>query len=336
MRWLIAGVILISAVVAWTANVTWNNYLETALPINETTQYEISPGTSLGAVALDLHARGWLKRPRWFVWYARSRGDESRMRAGEYAIEVGTTPVTLLELFVRGEVIQHAFTIIEGSTFADLRAALAKQKLTRQIIADLSDDEVMTRLGLPGESPEGRFLPETYYFTRGTSDLELLKRALKLGKETLDRLWAERDPDTLLKTPYEALILASIIEKETGLHTERQKIAGVFTRRLQKKMRLQSDPTVIYGIGPKYDGDIRRRDLTTDTPYNTYTRHGLPPTPIAMPGEASIYAALHPEKGSALFFVATGEPDGSHYFSDTLSEHNAAVKRYLARLRQNP
>lgn len=336
MRWLIAGVVALAAVVAWTANSTWQSYLQTPLPLADTTQYEIASGASLGAVALDLNARGWLKRPRWFVWYARSRGDESRMRAGEYAIKAGTTPVQLLELFVRGEVIQHAFTIIEGSTFSDLRLALAKQKRVRQTIVDLSDAEVMARLDLPGEHPEGRFLPETYYFTHDTSDLELLRRAYKLGAETLERLWQERDPDIILKTPYEALILASIIEKETALKSERQTISGVFARRLQKGMRLQSDPTVIYGMGQSYDGDIRKRDLKTDTPYNTYTRGGLIPTPIAMSGEAAIYAALHPAPGSSLYFVATGDPDGSHYFSDTIDEHNAAVRRYLIRLRNRP
>ncbi|MDH3590137.1 MAG: endolytic transglycosylase MltG [Gammaproteobacteria bacterium] len=194
----------------------------------------------------------------------------------------------------------------------------------------------MGKLGLEGKHHEGRFLPETYYYTSGTSDIELLSRAYRLMQDTLSRLWPERDPDTPLKTPDEALTLASIIEKETGLDSERPKIAGVFTRRLQKRMRLQSDPTVIYGIGPAYDGNIRKRDLSTDTPYNTYTRHGLPPTPIAMPGAASIEAALNPVSGSELYFVATGDGDGSHYFSDTIDEHNRAVQRYLAKLKVNP
>ncbi|MDH3647584.1 MAG: endolytic transglycosylase MltG, partial [Gammaproteobacteria bacterium] len=316
MRWLIVGILLLTGVLGWTGYASWQGYLTTPIPLESDVQYDVQPGTSLGAVALDLHARHWLKRPRWFVWYARSRGYEARIRAGEYSIHAGITPVGLLELLVSGEVIQHAFTIIEGSTFADVRNSLSADPLITQTFDDLSDAAVMDELGLGGEHPEGRFLPETYYYTRGTSERELLLRAYEHMSQTLARLWSERDPETLLKTPYEALILASIIEKETALDSERPEISGVFSRRLQKGMRLQSDPTVIYGIGPSYDGNIRKKDLTTDTAYNTYTRGGLTPTPIAMPGEASIYAALHPKAGSALYFVATGDPDGSHYFSD--------------------
>ncbi|MDH3646837.1 MAG: endolytic transglycosylase MltG [Gammaproteobacteria bacterium] len=336
MRWLIAGVVLLTGVLGWTAYTSWQTYLTTPIPLESDVHYDVQAGTSLGAVALDLHARDWLTRPRWFVWYARSRGDEARIRAGEYSISAGITPAGLLALLVSGEVIQHSFTIIEGFTFADVRDSLKADPLITHTFDDLSNEAVMDELGLSDEHPEGRFLPETYYYTRGASDRELLLRAHELMTQTLTRLWGERDPDTLLKTPYEALILASIIEKETALDSERPEISGVFSRRLKKAMRLQSDPTVIYGIGPGYDGNIRKHDLTTDTTYNTYTRKGLTPTPIAMPGEASIYAALHPKPGSALYFVATGDPDGSHYFSDTVGEHNKAVQRYLARLRAKP
>lgn len=337
IRWIGVFLVLVGlAVGGWAGKQAWENYLSTPLAIAEAVQYEVRPGRSLGAVALDLEARGWLARPKWFVWYARQRGDEGRIRAGEYAIRPGITPAGLLELMVSGDVIQHAFTIIEGSTFADLRASLGADPVILQTIGESSDAGIMDRLGLGGLHPEGQFLPETYYYTRGTSDLELLQRAHRLLQETLDRLWPERDPDISLKSPQEALVLASIIEKETALVSERPVISGVFHRRLELGMRLQSDPTVIYGIGPSYDGDIRKRDLTTDTPYNTYTRHGLPPTPIAMSGAAAIEAALNPADGTALYFVATGDPDGSHYFSDTIEEHNRAVQRYLARLRKKP
>lgn len=337
MRWIVAVLLAAIAVAAWAAHASWRAYLDE--PINagdQTVRYEVAAGTSLGAVALDLHARGWLRKPNWFVWYARSRGDEGRIRAGEYAIPAGTTPAGLLDLLVAGAVIQHSFTIIEGFTFADIRAQLATNANIGQTIAGLDDGSVMAALGQPGTAAEGQFLPETYHFTRGARDLDLLRRAHALMQETLTRLWSERDPDSPVKTPYEALILASIIEKETSLDSERPQVAGVFTRRLQRGMRLQSDPTVIYGLGANYDGDIKRRDLTGDTPYNTYTRAGLPPTPIAMPGVASIAAALHPAPGSTLYFVATGDPDGSHYFSETIDEHNRAVQRYLARLKKKP
>ncbi|MBT8131187.1 MAG: endolytic transglycosylase MltG [Gammaproteobacteria bacterium] len=336
MRWLVAAIVVLSAIGGWLAWQTWNQYLQSPIALQSTEQYEVPPGTSLGQVALDLEKRGWLKKPQWFVWHARSRGDESRIRAGEYALSPELTPFELLQLFVGGDVIQHSFTIIEGSTFKDVRASLLSNEAISRTLDGKSDAAVMTVLGLDDIHPEGQFLPETYYFTRGTTDTELLGRANKLLTSTLEKLWAERDPETQLDNPYEALILASIIEKETALQSERREIAGVFNRRLAKGMRLQSDPTVIYGIGPTYDGDIRKRDLRTDTPYNTYTRSGLTPTPIAMAGAAAIHAALHPAPGTSLFFVATGDPDGSHYFSDTIDEHNKAVQRYLVKLRQKP
>ncbi len=338
MRALAVFAVVIALVLGATVygNHLWQRYLGTPLDLHEPVRYEIEPGASLGAVALDLAARGWLERPAWFVWYARTRGDAGRIRAGEYELGTQTTPKSLLDTFISGEVVQHAFTIIEGTDFATIRASLLAHEAVRQTIGDIGDEQVMTRLGFDGVHPEGRFLPETYYFTRGTTDVELLQRAYRLMQDTLNELWQERAGNLPFDTPEQALVLASIIEKETALDSERERISGVFARRLARGMRLQSDPTVIYGLGANYDGNIRKRDLTTDTPYNTYTRGGLPPTPIAMPGRASIRAALQPAPGKALYFVATGDPDGSHYFSATLSEHNQAVQRYLARLRNKP
>lgn len=254
-----------------------------------------------------------------------------RLQVGEYQLAHGLTPRTLLQRFERGLVIQHRFTLVEGWNFRELRAALAARDDLEQTLPGLSDETVMERVGAPGLHPEGRFLPETYHFTRGTSDLRLLQRAFEAMRKTLDAEWPGREPGLPLSSADEALILASIIEKETGQPHERPDIAGVFVRRLNLGMRLQTDPTVIYGMGERYDGNIRRSDLTTDTPWNTYTRAGLPPTPIAMPGRAAIRAALHPKPGDTLYFVARG--DGSHVFSRTLAEHNRAVRRYQLGLR---
>ncbi len=228
---------------------------------------------------------------------------------------------------IKGEVVQHSLTIIEGWNFRQMLAAMHAHEHLEHTLRGLSDEEIIAKLELPYPHPEGLFMPDTYRFTRGTTDLEFLHRAHRALMQTLDQAWAERAEGLPLKTPYEALILASIIEKETGIAEERPDIAGVFIRRLNKGMRLQTDPTVIYGMGENYKGNIRRRDLRTDTPYNTYTRHGLTPTPIALASAAAIHAAVNPAAGETLFFVATGS-EGRHYFSKTLEEHNQAVYRY--------
>jgi UPF0755 protein len=227
-------------------------------------------------------------------------------------------------------------TFIEGSTFADMQAILQANTAVRHDYANKSGEDVMRALGAAGTHPEGQFFPDTYHFPRGTSDIELMTMAHQRMVSELDIAWRNRDPALPLATAYEALILASIVEKETAQDRERPLVAGVFIERLRRGMRLQTDPTVIYGIGASYDGDIRRADLLRDTPYNSYTRAGLPPTPIALPGQASLRAAVRPEVSGAIFFVATGEPDGSHFFSSTLKEHEAAVQRYLRRIRQRP
>jgi UPF0755 protein len=251
---------------------------------------------------------------------------DTRLKVGEYRLEPALTPRRLLDMLARGEVVQYRFTLVEGWSFRELRAALARNPDLEQTIVGIEDAEVMRRLGAGAEHPEGRFLPETYQFTRGTSDLDLLARARTDMQQALEKVWSARAADVPLETPYEALILASIIEKETGRAGERREISGVFARRLRIGMRLQTDPTVIYGIGSAYAGNITRVHLRTDTPYNTYTRGGLPPTPIAMPGLAALQAAVDPAPGDTLYFVSRG--DGSHQFSRTLAEHNAAVRRY--------
>ena len=253
----------------------------------------------------------------------------TRLQVGEYALGHGLTPAGLLNKLASGKVIQHRFTIVEGWTFQQLREALAADPTIVQTLDGVDDAEVMRRLDAEGVYPEGRFLPETYHYTRGVDDLRLLKRAYLAMQELLAESWPKRDPGLPLANPDEALTLASIVEKETGRAEERPAIAGVFVRRLKLGMLLQTDPTVIYGIGPDYDGNITRAHLRTDTPYNTYTRAGLPPTPIAMPGRAAVEAVLHPADGKALYFVSRG--DGSHVFSATLAEHNRAVRRYQLR-----
>jgi UPF0755 protein len=250
----------------------------------------------------------------------------SRIQVGDYAIDEGMTPRDLLRKFGTGDVIQQRFTLIEGWSFRTVRDALAANGQLEGETTSLTDAEIMKRLGREGVHPEGRFLPETYLFARGSSDLDILRRALEAMDAALAEAWAGREPHDKITTPDEMLTLASIVEKETGIASERPRIAGLFLRRLEIGMLLQTDPTVIYGLGAGYDGNIRKRDLTTDTPYNTYTRAGLPPTPIAMPGRAALEAVAHPEKSDALYFVATG--DGGHVFAGTLAEHNANVRKY--------
>jgi len=270
--------------------------------------------------------------PLYWRLLGRELGVAGRLHAGEYALPPGITPRALLRKMEAGEVVQHRFTIVDGWTFKQLRVALASDSGLAQTLPGMSDEEVAHKVGIDDGKPEGWFLPETYAWVKGESDFDVLKRAHAAMTKTLDKLWAAREVDPNLSSPYEALILASIVEKETAQPGERPLIAGVFLRRLKFHMRLQTDPTVIYGIGDAYDGNIRRRDLDADTPYNTYTRDGLPPTPIALPGTPALEAALHPAQGDALYFVARG--DGSHEFSPTLEAHNRAVQRY--QLRRNP
>lgn len=265
---------------------------------------------------------------------ARQMGAGDRLQVGEYALPPGTTPRQLLQRMRDGKVISHRFTIVEGWNLRELRAALAKAEPLEQEAAKLDDAALVARLGHAGAHPEGRFLPETYVYTRGDSDLDVLARAWTAMDKALDAAWESRAPDLPLHSKQEALVLASIVEEETGVAEERPEIAGVFVRRLRLGMRLQTDPTVIYGMGERYAGNIRKQDLLADTPYNTYTRAGLPPTPIAMPGAAALQAATHPAPGDALYFVALGDGSGRHVFTRSLVDHQAAVRAYLQRYRQ--
>lgn len=288
--------------------------------------FEIPLGMSLRTLAQELTALGVLDHPYYFLALAYLRGDAGRVKAGEYEISPGMTPVALLDRVVKNQVYQRSVTLIEGWTLAQLLAALARNDRLVAKLEGTTPEDLMAALGRPDQHPEGRFFPDTYRFTKGTSDLDILGRAAQAMDRVLAEEWWDRAPGLPLESPDQALVLASIIEKETGQAGERPAIAGVFIRRLQLGMRLQTDPTVIYGLGAAFDGDLRRADLTRDTPYNTYTRHGLPPTPIALPGRAALHAALHPEAGDSLYFVARG--DGGHWFSATLEEHNQAVRRY--------
>jgi UPF0755 protein len=327
---LLLGIIAIAALAWW-----GHRWLQTPIAgLTEQRIFEVRKGASLRTVASSLNDNGLLDQPEiWTAWARISKRAHS-LKAGEYSLAPGLTPSELLELLNSGDVLLHSITFIEGSTFADMRKALAQSPAVLSEYATRTPEEVMRALGQPDLHPEGQFFPDTYRFPRNTTDIELLGMAFRRMQQELTKVWATRAKDLPLASPYEALILASIIEKETALDTERPQIAGLFIERLRRGMRLQTDPTVIYGMMATYDGNIRRKDLLRDTPYNTYTRAGLPPTPIALPGLDSLRAAVQPANTGALFFVATGNGDGSHYFSRTLAEHNAAVKRYLQKLRK--
>jgi len=327
--------VMIGAVGA--AGAAWWSYRwfnTTLTSITEPIVYEVPRGATLRSVARELHQRGVLDKPQLWVITARLARKAGALKAGEYQIQPGVTPHSLLTLLSSGQVILHGITFVEGSTFRDLLKQLREHAAIKADYANRSADEIMRALGKSGVHPEGQFFPDTYHFPRNTPDLEILKIASDRMTAALQSAWTSRAADLPLAGAYEALILASIVEKETALDRERPLIAGVFVERLRRGMRLQTDPTVIYGIGETYDGNIRRSDLLRDTPYNTYTRAGLPPTPIALPGFDSLQAAVKPEMSGKVFFVATGEPDGSHYFSATLPEHQAAVRRYLQKLRR--
>jgi len=289
-------------------------------------ELSIEPGTPPREVAQGWVQAGVVTQPRllyeWFRWSGQSRA----IRAGSYEIERGVTPRTLLDKMVRGDEVLSSVRLTEGWTFRQFRAELARAPNLKQVLAGLSDDALMAAIGAEGVKPEGRFFPDTYAYSKGASDRLVLKRAYAAMQRRLDAAWAERSADLPLRSPDEALILASIVEKETGATSDRRKVAAVFINRLRAGMPLQTDPSVIYGLGAAFDGNLRKRDLQRDTPYNTYLRAGLPPTPIAMPGRASLLAAVQPDPTRALYFVSRG--DGSSEFSDSLPQHNRAVDKY--------
>jgi len=321
---------VLGAGLAWR---TLENAGQAAGPHAEVVRVQVRPGEGLRSVLATLAQRGALGDARLVELWLRLHGRNPRVRAGTYDIPPRASATQILAQLEKGDVVLESLTVVEGATFRDFRRALETHVRVKSTLRGRSDAAVMAALGRGGEHPEGRFFPDTYRFADGTTDREILQLAYRQMAAELEAAWAARRPELPVTTPYEALILASIVEKETALPAERPMVAGVYTTRLRKRMRLQSDPTVIYGIGDSYDGDIRNRDLQTDTPYNTYTRAGLPPTPIALPGRDSLRAVTSPRETGAIFFVATGEPDGSHFFSATYEEHQKGVARMLQRQR---
>ncbi|MGZ3181084.1 MAG: endolytic transglycosylase MltG [Telluria sp.] len=289
-------------------------------------EFTIAPGSSGGAVAQQMAAAGVPVNRFLFTLLARVTQKSGRIKAGSYELKPFTTPMRLLDQLVRGEFAQEALTIIEGWTFKQMRAAVAAAQSLKHDSVNLSDAELLAKVAPDFKQPEGLFFPDTYLFAKHSSDFEVYRKAHEQMMKHLNAAWDKRDPSVPYAKPYEALVMASIVEKETGQKSERGMIAGVFINRLKLGMMLQTDPTVIYGLGDKYDGKIHKKDLETDTPYNTYTRTGLPPTPIALPGDQSLQAALNPAKTDALYFVSRG--DGTSQFSGNLNDHNKAVNQY--------
>jgi UPF0755 protein len=312
-------------------------YMHSPIALTESAVYEVSAGSSLSRVAAELGELGALERPQVFSIWGRISGAAEQIKTGEYALEPGISPAGILQLLVEGRVKLYPITLLEGWTLRDIRVAFDANPAIRVTLGPAADsyatvlDDTVSGIS----NPEGWFFPETYYVAKGATDADVLRQANQLMSTKLSKAWDSRAADLPLNSPYELLTLASIVERETAVDDERRQVAGVFVRRLLKGMRLQTDPTVIYGLGDSYDGNLTRRHLLTDNPYNTYKRSGLPPTPIGMPGEASLQAAGHPDDSDALYFVATGEGDGRHIFSATLDDHNAAVAAYIAQLRRN-
>jgi len=302
----------------------WANepLIEAAKPI----EFTIQAGSGVRTAMRQVNQAGVPAEPLLLEVLARGSGRANRIKAGSYRLAAGSSPLALLQMLVRGDTIQESITIIEGWTFAQMRALLSKHEGLKKDAQSLEDTQLLARLGADYPYAEGLFYPDTYKFSRGSSDLQIFEQAHGRMKKMLDEEWAKRVEDLPYKTPYEALIMASIIEKETGTPSERDRIAAVFVNRLKRGMLLQTDPTVIYGMGANFDGNIRKQDLLTDTPYNTYKRAGLPPSPIALPGRAALQAALNPAKTNELYFVARG--DGTSQFSENLSDHNKAVNQY--------
>ncbi len=313
----------------------YNSFLGKPLKI-ETQQYSfhVTSGMSLKTIAYQLESKKLLDKPHYFIWHGKFSGKSHLIQAGEYQLKKGWTPKELFLVLVSGKVKLHSLTVVPGWTFKQMMVALDKSPDLKHKLTGLNASQIMQKIGLAGIKPEGRFFPDTYYFPTGFTDIQFLQRAYKMMEKRLHIEWAKREKNLPVKTPYEVLILASIVERETGLASERPTIAGVFVRRMRKRMRLQSDPTVIYGMGDRFQGNIRRKDLRRDTPHNTYTRFGLPITPIAMPSGEAIQAVLHPARGTYLYFVSKG--NGAHVFSKTLREHNNNVIKYQLKGRRKP
>ena len=328
------GLLALLAAAAFARDV--HTQLDATLPIAQAQVLDVPRGATLNGLLREFEARGLLesrRQRRYLSWYARLSGQARALKAGEYALAPGLRALDLTALLASGRVVLHELTLVEGWTFAQALAAVrAHAALAPTLPEEGAAAALMNALGAPEQHPEGRFQPDTYRFARGTTDVEFLRRAYRAAEKALAEEWAARADGLPYATPDEALVMASIIERETGMVEERGEIAGVFVRRLQLRMRLQTDPSVIYGLGAAFDGNLRKRDLLADGPYNTYTRAGLPPTPICLPGRAALHAALHPAPGKTLYFVARG--DGSHQFSETFADHEAAVRKYQLRRRR--
>lgn len=319
LLWLLFLAVVLAGLFAYYAN--------TPIPLERTPfEFTLKPGSSLKNAARQIGQAGGLNGEWRFVLLGRVLGKAALIKPGNYELDHEVTPLKLLDIISKGQVSQSSLTIIEGITFRQLRAQLDSEPTLRHDTTSLTDAEILKRIGATETIAEGLFFPDTYNYAKGVSDLIVLKRSYQRMQHILQENWKTRDQGLPFETSYQALILASIVEKETGQPSDRPMIASVFINRLRKNMRLQTDPTVIYGIGEKFDGNLRKKDLLRDTPYNSYTRAGLAPTPISLPGEAAIRAVLHPPKSKALYFVARG--DGSSQFSDTLTDHNRAVNRY--------
>jgi UPF0755 protein len=312
---------------AWGGWKLYRDFLATPVALQtEQVVYRVPEGATIRGVAHDLADRGWISSRFLFTMHAYETAQQNALKSGEYAVGADMTPPEVLALLTSGKSLQFPVTFVPGMTFREAMAVIGDADVFEVTLEDLSDEALVEHLGIESEHPEGWLYPDTYLFDRGTTDVEIITRAHARMRQVLEEEWARRGDDLPIETPYEALILASIVEKETGKAGERPRIAGVFSRRLQQGMKLQTDPTVIYGLGDEFDGDITREHLRRETPYNTYVIPALPPTPIALPGREAIHAVLHPAAGEELYFVARG--DGSHYFSATLDEHNCAVRHY--------
>jgi UPF0755 protein len=332
---LLAALLLLAAMAAglWRA-LDWE--LDQPAPASAPIRLQVAPGSSLRSTLLMLQQQGALRHARLVELYLRLHRPMPRLQSGNYEVAPHSSAREVLDQLISGRVVLESLTVVEGWSFAQMRSALDAHPAVAHQWRELTAAQLMEALGHAGEPAEGRFFPDTYRFAAGTSDRRILELAYERMQSELDSAWNSRAPDLPLASPEQALILASIVEKETGREDERPKVAAVFVNRLRQGMRLQSDPTVIYGLGASYDGHIHTRDLETDTPYNTYTRGGMPPTPIALPGAASLQATLHPAAIDALYFVATGNGDGTHHFSATLAEHDVALRAYLRKLGVTP
>lgn len=317
---------LLAAVGLVLLNQKMQDVMATPNTISAPMLFEVPAGSTLASIAGRIAVEGWVEDERFVEAYARVNKLENRLQAGIYEVSPGLTPAALLDKIVRGTIKHYEVRFIEGTNYREVLATLNASEGIVTTIDSNDPATLVAALGLAVQHPEGQFFPASYRYSPGTTDVEILNRAQRKMQQVLAAAWHNKASDLPYASPYEALIMASIIEKETGQASERSEIAGVFVRRLRKGMKLQTDPTVIYGLGESFDGNLTRKHLTSDTPYNTYTRHGLPPGPIALAGEAAIHAALNPKAGQALYFVAKG--DGSHYFSKTLSEHQRAVRKY--------